>query len=69
LKGLFIGEFRNHFHDIGGSLYALNETTLFINNFNYDGGGPDAFFWAGTGTIHIFVLQLIKICLIIVIHN
>jgi len=47
-RGLFIGDFQNHFHDIDGALYALNETALFIKNFKYDGGGPDAFFWAGT---------------------
>lgn len=28
-------------------VYAVDETTLFIKNFVYDGTGPDAFFWVG----------------------
>ena len=27
--------------------YALNDKTLNVQNFNYDGAGPDAFFWVG----------------------
>ena len=30
-----------------GSVYAVDETTLFIKGFAYDGTGPDAFFWVG----------------------
>lgn len=30
-----------------GSVYAVDESTLFIKNFAYDGTGPDAFFWVG----------------------
>jgi hypothetical protein len=47
-KGLFIGDFVNHHHNIGGGVFALNETLLLVQGFTYDGTGPDAFFWAGT---------------------
>lgn len=30
-----------------GNVYAIDESTLFIKNFAYDGTGPDAFFWVG----------------------
>ena len=30
-----------------GSIYAVDESTLFIKSFAYDGTGPDAFFWVG----------------------
>lgn len=28
-------------------VYAVDESTLFIKSFAYDGTGPDAFFWVG----------------------
>merc|ERR1711936_1359529 len=43
-----IGTFNNIFHDIAGTAYALNSTTVLIKGFNYDGEGPDAFFLGGT---------------------
>merc|ERR1712212_110492 len=43
-----IGTFTNIFHDIAGTAYALNSTTILIKGFNYDGEGPDAFFLGGT---------------------
>ena len=46
--GTRIGRFRNLQHGIEGEVYALDEKTLFIKDFEYDGAGPDAFFWAGT---------------------
>lgn len=30
-----------------GDVYAVDESTLFIKGFAYDGTGPDAFFWVG----------------------
>lgn len=30
-----------------GTVYAVDESTLFIKDFAYDGTGPDAFFWVG----------------------
>ena len=46
--GLKIGEFTGYNYGVGGTLYALNESTLFIKEFKYTGGGPDAFFLVGT---------------------
>ena len=43
-----VGEFNNRAHGIGGTVYAVDEKTLLIKGFTYDGAGPDAFFWAGT---------------------
>ena len=42
-----IGTFTNIFHDIAGTAYALNSSTILIKGFNYDGEGPDAFFLGG----------------------
>lgn len=30
-----------------GVVYAVDETTLFIKGFDYDGMAPDAYFWVG----------------------
>ncbi len=30
-----------------GIVYAVDESTLFIKGFAYDGNAPDAFFWVG----------------------
>eukprot|EP00096_Caligus_rogercresseyi_P011409 TRINITY_DN4478_c0_g1_i1.p1 TRINITY_DN4478_c0_g1~~TRINITY_DN4478_c0_g1_i1.p1 ORF type:complete len:1447 (-),score=380.43 TRINITY_DN4478_c0_g1_i1:293-4633(-) len=47
LQGTFLGEFESFYHGVQGKVYALNATHLFIQDFSYDGQGPDAFFWAG----------------------
>ena len=31
-----------------GDISFPNETSILIRNFNYDGEGPDAFFYVGT---------------------
>merc|ERR1712010_329558 len=43
-----IGSFVNIWHDIGGNLFAPDDETILIEDFTYDGQGPDAFFLAGT---------------------
>ncbi|KAL5284543.1 hypothetical protein ACFFRR_006683 [Megaselia abdita] len=45
--GSRIGQLTTFAHGINGTVYAVDETTLFIKNFVYDGTGPDAFFWVG----------------------
>lgn len=30
-----------------GAVYAVDETTIFIKGFDYDGMAPDAYFWVG----------------------
>lgn len=37
-----------NFHGVSGDVYAVDDTTIFIKSFNYDGTGPDAYFWSGT---------------------
>ena len=37
-------------HDVSGDAYAVDESTIFIKGFNYDGQGPDAYFWAGSSS-------------------
>ena len=44
----YLGKFRNYFHGISGNIYALGTKRLLVEDFKYDGTGPDAFFWAGT---------------------
>lgn len=46
--GKLIGEFQTHVHGVKGTVYAANENTFFIEGFEYDGQGPDAFFWGDT---------------------
>jgi len=43
-----IGSLSTLKHAVSGSVYAVDEKTLMIKDFNYDGAGPDAFFWVGT---------------------
>ena len=47
-EGIGLGNLINRQHGIGGTVYAIDEKTLLIKGFTYDGAGPDAFFWAGT---------------------
>ena len=35
-------------HGIAGTVYAIDEKTLRIEGFRYDGTGPDAWFYVGT---------------------
>jgi len=41
-------EFSNFSHDIGGTLTIIDDRTLEVTNFTYDGGGPSVFFYLGT---------------------
>ncbi|KAJ9588686.1 hypothetical protein L9F63_018018, partial [Diploptera punctata] len=45
--GKLIGSLQEYAHKIKGTAYAVDESTIFIKGFNYDGTGPDAFFWVG----------------------
>ncbi|XP_048522667.1 protein Skeletor, isoforms B/C isoform X2 [Dendroctonus ponderosae] len=45
--GTKIGPLQDFAHGIRGIVYAVDETTIFIKGFSYDGTGPDAFFWIG----------------------
>merc|ERR1712223_2382531 len=43
-----IGYFVELHHGVAGDVFALDEETIVIKNFVYDGQGPDAFILAGT---------------------
>ncbi|XP_018572684.1 protein Skeletor, isoforms B/C isoform X1 [Anoplophora glabripennis] len=45
--GRKIGPLLEFAHGIKGTAYAVDESTIFIKGFSYDGTGPDAFFWIG----------------------
>ena len=49
--GVFVAELRTLAHGVKGKLYAMDEKTLIVKNFGYDGQGPDAFFWVGTSGV------------------
>ena len=44
---MYLAVFR--FHGIKGQVYAVDSRTVFIKGFEYDGQGPDAYFYAGSG--------------------
>jgi hypothetical protein len=46
--GVLIGELKTKQHGVKGKVFAVDEKTILIKNFEYDGAGPDAFFWVGT---------------------
>ena len=38
--GTLIGNFKNYAHGISGSVYAVDEDTIAIKGFSYDGSAP-----------------------------
>ncbi|XP_049880614.1 protein Skeletor, isoforms B/C [Pectinophora gossypiella] len=46
-RGKFIGKINSYHHQVSGDVYAVDEWTLLLIDFNYDGTGDDTFFWAG----------------------
>jgi len=40
--------FRNFTHGIGGTMTLVDDRTIQITNFTYDGGGPAVYFYLGT---------------------
>lgn len=47
-EGLYIGKLNTYAHQVSGQVYAIDEYTILIKNFFYDGLGHEAFFWAGS---------------------
>lgn len=47
-EGTFVGALTTKNHGVKGNVHAVDKKTLVIKNFEYDGQGPDAFFWVGT---------------------
>uniref|UniRef100_A0A1B6DSH2 DOMON domain-containing protein n=3 Tax=Clastoptera arizonana TaxID=38151 RepID=A0A1B6DSH2_9HEMI len=46
-SGKPLGKLNSYHHQVTGDVFAVDEYTLLITGFNYDGNGPDTFFWAG----------------------
>ncbi|XP_027222776.1 protein Skeletor, isoforms B/C [Penaeus vannamei] len=46
-KGQYIGRLSTLHHDVTGDVYAVDNITVYIEGFSYDGEAPDAFFFAG----------------------
>lgn len=46
-RGKFIGKINTYHHQVSGDVYAVDEYTFLLVNFNYDGNGADTFFWSG----------------------
>lgn len=46
-RGKFIGRLNAYHHQVSGDVYAVDEYTLLLVSFSYDGNGADTFFWAG----------------------
>ncbi|XP_015594898.1 protein Skeletor, isoforms B/C [Cephus cinctus] len=46
-KGKYLGKFNAYHHQVSGDVYAVDEYTLLLTSFSYDGNGADTFFWAG----------------------
>ncbi len=42
-----VGELSRLQHGVGGKVYIVDDDTLLIKDFTYDGRGPDAFFYVG----------------------
>lgn len=38
--GKLIGNFNNYAHKVSGKVFAVDEDTIFIKGFSYDGNGP-----------------------------
>lgn len=49
-KGKSLGTLNSYHHQVGGQVYAVNEYTLLISDFTFDGSANDAFFWAGASS-------------------
>lgn len=47
-RGKYLGKLHSYHHQVSGDIYAVDEYTLLLNKFNYDGNGADTFFWAGS---------------------
>ncbi|XP_054258338.1 protein Skeletor, isoforms B/C [Macrosteles quadrilineatus] len=46
-RGKHLGKLNSYHHQVSGDVYAVDEFTLLLTEFSYDGNGPDSFFWAG----------------------
>ena len=59
-----IGALSTLFHQVSGTVYAINNRTFEITNMTYDGEGPATYFVAGKGTVssNNFRLRVLPAC-------
>ncbi len=43
----YSGDFQTFFHNVSGKATVIDDCTIEITNFSYDGGGPQVYFYAG----------------------
>ena len=48
LAATLVGDIRGYQYGVAGKLFAINESALLVQDFEYSGQGPDAFFLVGT---------------------
>ncbi|XP_074107985.1 protein Skeletor, isoforms B/C [Cotesia typhae] len=48
--GTLVGNLKPYAHSIKGTVYVIDESTIFVKGFTYDGTAPDVFFWVGNTT-------------------
>ncbi|KAJ8970089.1 hypothetical protein NQ314_001400, partial [Rhamnusium bicolor] len=46
-RGKYLGKLNSYHHQVSGDIYAVDDWTLLLTSFSYDGNGADTFFWAG----------------------
>ncbi|RZC37497.1 protein Skeletor, isoforms B/C, partial [Asbolus verrucosus] len=46
-RGKHLGKLNSYHHQVSGDVYAVDDYTLLLTSFSYDGNGADTFFWAG----------------------
>ncbi|XP_043510950.1 protein Skeletor, isoforms B/C [Frieseomelitta varia] len=46
-RGKYLGKLNAYHHQVAGDVYVVDEYTLLLTSFSYDGNGADTFFWAG----------------------
>ncbi|XP_053619757.1 protein Skeletor, isoforms B/C [Plodia interpunctella] len=46
-RGKLIGHLNTYHHQVSGDVFAVDDHTILLVDFNYDGTGEDTFFWAG----------------------
>lgn len=47
-KGKSLGKLNSYHHQVNADVYAIDEYTLLLAGFTYDGTEADTFFWAGS---------------------
>eukprot|EP00096_Caligus_rogercresseyi_P012601 TRINITY_DN532_c0_g1_i6.p1 TRINITY_DN532_c0_g1~~TRINITY_DN532_c0_g1_i6.p1 ORF type:complete len:248 (-),score=68.91 TRINITY_DN532_c0_g1_i6:66-809(-) len=43
---VYLGTFKNPTHEVKGDIFMLDDHTLYIQGFSFDGQAPDVYFWS-----------------------